>query len=642
MSEKHNVNTPNTLCYARNSSGLSGRNYVDAQIELFKRYEQNNDRGVVIKEIFREDSVSAFRDSVRPEYERMVEKAIEDPDVEFILFVSHDRFCRNLFASRREKERIRGNGLKIIFINEPNLDSESPDGILMESFLENMAYRESYNTKNRTFLAMRENAFKRDPETGWCFKNGGKIPFGYRAEYRIGIKGCHDVFFEGEIKYDERKHARKPLWFPDEKIAPHWRQCYVMLASDDSVTYQDCCDYLNKQGILTPEGKNWDMAKFKDKITNVVYKGWFVWGKMMKPINWYNDREPHKDEDIVVIKDAHPAIVEPELFDKVAKRFKTIQKAKGTRTAKSPWLLSGLLVCPKCGDKMVAGSRDMYACRAYWNDKKNKIRCDNTTQVKKGIVEKILTEHFIEVFSDQTALKDLIFMTSESLKGQKEGRHDEIKDVENKIRALSKKIDRYENDMIAEDDALVRQRARATLKEMLYEQKKLEKMLNSMKKVIPVTGDIGLKLLEENISMLIRAFESGDSRIKKRILELLIDKVVYFPDREEIEIHEYSLLYAVKGLSDSERRRLLKNDFVSNQDCDSSVSKDIKPRVIVKKVSSAKESKKRQERIDRGGLDTAKKYQELLNSPEVTSKADLARKLGVSRARVTQVLKRLK
>ncbi|MCA8989084.1 MAG: hypothetical protein KDA78_15670, partial [Planctomycetaceae bacterium] len=41
------------------------------------------------------------------------------------------------------------------------------------------------------------------------------------------------------------------------------------------------------------------------------------------------------------------------------------------------------------------------------------------------------------------------------------------------------------------------------------------------------------------------------------------------------------------------------------------------------------------------GLKTARYYQSLLDSSEVSTRAELARHLGVSRARVTQVLRRL-
>jgi Fic family protein len=43
----------------------------------------------------------------------------------------------------------------------------------------------------------------------------------------------------------------------------------------------------------------------------------------------------------------------------------------------------------------------------------------------------------------------------------------------------------------------------------------------------------------------------------------------------------------------------------------------------------------------RQGIETALRYQSLLNNGTVKTRAELARHLGVSRARVTQVLKRL-
>lgn len=71
------------------------------------------------------------------------------------------------------------------------------------------------------------------------------------------------------------------------------------------------------------------------------------------------------------------------------------------------------------------------------------------------------------------------------------------------------------------------------------------------------------------------------------------------------------------------------------------IPQDVKSRRIVKKVEISAKKQRKQKKIDRGGIKTALEYQKMLERPDINSRADLAKLLGVSRARVTQVLKRL-
>jgi len=58
-------------------------------------------------------------------------------------------------------------------------------------------------------------------------------------------------------------------------------------------------------------------------------------------------------------------------------------------------------------------------------------------------------------------------------------------------------------------------------------------------------------------------------------------------------------------------------------------------------ISAIPKSKRKQKKSRPNGLETARYYQSLLDSGVVQTRAELARHLGFSRARVTQVLRRL-
>jgi DNA-binding MarR family transcriptional regulator len=61
-----------------------------------------------------------------------------------------------------------------------------------------------------------------------------------------------------------------------------------------------------------------------------------------------------------------------------------------------------------------------------------------------------------------------------------------------------------------------------------------------------------------------------------------------------------------------------------------------------KSLSELNSTKRQQVGVNPTGIETALNYKKLLDSPDVQNRADLARILGVTRARVTQVLRRLR
>ena len=61
-----------------------------------------------------------------------------------------------------------------------------------------------------------------------------------------------------------------------------------------------------------------------------------------------------------------------------------------------------------------------------------------------------------------------------------------------------------------------------------------------------------------------------------------------------------------------------------------------------KPISGLPKPQREQKKLRPDGMERAQYYQSLLDSGVVESRAELARHLGVSRARVTQVLRRLK
>jgi len=95
--------------------------------------------------------------------------------------------------------------------------------------------------------------------------------------------------------------------------------------------------YLNEQGITTRKGGRWSIVGIRDILRNRAYLGTYT---------RFGIRVP----------ESHPAIVSTETFNKVQERLNAAPRKRGYGP-RSPFLLSGLVYCGYCGNKMIGVNR---------------------------------------------------------------------------------------------------------------------------------------------------------------------------------------------------------------------------------------------------------------------------------------------
>jgi len=95
--------------------------------------------------------------------------------------------------------------------------------------------------------------------------------------------------------------------------------------------------YLNEQGITTRKGGRWSIVGIRDILRNRAYLGTYT---------RFGIRVP----------DSHPAIISKLNFNKVQERLNAAPR-QGGYGPRSPLLLSGLVYCGYCGNKMIGVNR---------------------------------------------------------------------------------------------------------------------------------------------------------------------------------------------------------------------------------------------------------------------------------------------
>ncbi|HEY6289982.1 MAG TPA: recombinase family protein [Terriglobia bacterium] len=327
---------------------------------LFLASSEGQARNIEVTGEFSE-AESAFQSrSKRPEFERMLARAKAER-VSMILVHDLSRFSRDSVGAKMLVRQLRGQGIKVVSLNDPEIDPESVAGVYMEAitYAKNEAY--SREVAFHTRKGCRANVQARDAETGWCYKNGGQPPWGYRSL---------------RLERGQDKRGRpiiKSVWVLDNTViggrrAHEWaRHCLVELAAAGA-SLAELRDFCNRASIPARRKSFWGISTWNAILQPSVilqFCGYGVWNARTK-----EGRERPQSE-WVIVPNAHPALITEDEARAImgarrrAQATATIPTNRG-RSQTSRYLLSGgVFKCQRCGSNMIGfrtSSGEYYIC----------------------------------------------------------------------------------------------------------------------------------------------------------------------------------------------------------------------------------------------------------------------------------------
>jgi site-specific DNA recombinase len=310
MSRRDCPLSPGSLvwAYARDSGGDTQELSVQQQGQAIHTYCERFD--LVLVHVFEDKARPGSSVIGREAFDDLVHLAHQNPPpVEGIIVWSFSRFARNLLDAQFHKADLRRRGYELISLTE-----DLPGGDyapIIEALID---------WKNERFL----KDLSRDVQRGLCdlarkgYAPGGFPPIGYKAE-KVTIGRRRD----GSPHVVSR-------WVPDPGKADLVRKAWWMRA--DGATYSEIHEetrlYTSKSSYATMFG-------------NETYRGVLKCGDLK-------------------IEGGLEALVDEETWEIVQKRRQSYKKRlRSTREhpkrTRSPFLLSGLVVCAECGDAMSGG-----------------------------------------------------------------------------------------------------------------------------------------------------------------------------------------------------------------------------------------------------------------------------------------------
>lgn len=389
---------------------------IEHQQQFFAEWCKNNN--MEIYDYYADDGKTGTTIKKRYDFQRMIDDA-KKGKINCIVARSITRFARNQIDTLKTIRELQAKGVRFIFI-EQGIDTYKNDGLL--GLFAWLAEEESRTMSKRRKLGGRQ-----------AQKNGRFInprpPFGYKSiNQRLVI---------------------------DEEEAPIVREIFNLYLS--GLGCQNIAKTLNEKGYKSRRGYSFAKTKVQYMLKNEAYKGWIVGNKIttIDPIT--KTRKDNPVEEWIINKNAHPAIISEEDFDKVQE---IMSDREFTITKRTTRLLTGIVKCKECGFNMSYKSSKKSNGKEYnyyiCNTRRNKGRsvCDNDT-IREDILKEVIQNELTYLKNNTELLNELKTEAINKIKNSTNNFEQDIENIKTIIEKLQlqreKLVEKYIEGIIPDD-----------------------------------------------------------------------------------------------------------------------------------------------------------------------------------------------
>ncbi len=392
------------VAYTRYSSDNQRDESITGQLRAIEEYCKQ--KGYTLLANYSDEAKSATTDQ-RPNFQRMISDA---KTRKFDVVVVHklDRFSRDRYDSAFYKRELKVCNVRLESVLE-QFDN-SPETIILESVLEAMAEYYSKNLAREVMKGMKETAYQGKHA-------GGRPPYGYKINPTTRT-----------LEIDEERAGAVRIYF--EGIAK-------------GISLNKIADKINELGYRTYSGKPFTKNSFCDWARNRKYAGDYTWNVAISKSEGTGKRNNHLKKPIdkqIIISNAIPAIVTPELWDKVSSLMHKRKRQGGSLTAKQVYLFSGLIKCDKCGHVYEGSSYLSKGKRFTYYKCSNK--CGNGS-IKKDVIEDLIVDEILNQCFAPNQIDEMVQQVKILYQQQRSRKLTEDAPLRTKLASLESKINNW-------------------------------------------------------------------------------------------------------------------------------------------------------------------------------------------------------
>lgn len=361
--ERHKRSRKTAVAYARYSSTNQREESIDAQLRAIREYCTRENIELIAE--FVDEAISGKTDN-REDFQNMINQLLKGHiQADFVLVHKFNRFARNKYDSALYKKKLKDIDIKVISVSQ-KID-DTPEGELLEGFLETIDQYYTANLAVEVRKGLRENALKGKHA-------GGQVLFGYSLDE------------EGYYVPNENAKIVKRIF---EEYAAGYPKTNI-------------CERLNAEGYRNQRGKKFNTRTLYDLLRNEKYIGNYVYT--------IDKKETIRLDGIIK---EHP--IDRKLWNEVQKLCEKGSLKGRERKQKRNYLLTGKTFCTECGNP-ICGS----GSKRSGNRKDGKLnyyyKCVGKTKYKNGcqsrslnkdVFEPKVLETVINVIMDEERIKQI-------------------------------------------------------------------------------------------------------------------------------------------------------------------------------------------------------------------------------------------
>lgn len=342
----------NAVIYARYSSSNQREESIEQQIKKCREFAERKKLEII--DIYSDAAISGKSDD-RPQFQRMLRDS-QKGKFQYVIAWKSSRIGRNMMQALQTELALQEVGVRCLYVEEYFEDSPSGRFALRNMMNVNQFYIE--NMAEDILRGLMDNAEK-------CMMNT-RPPFGYK-------------------KGDDGKFAI------NEATAPIVREIFQKYL--DGWAFIDIARDLNRRGLRTSYGNQWNKGSFHTMLRNEMYTG------------VYSYRDVRKEGGV-------PVIIKKEMFEEVQRRLQAKKTPRGKKSGTADYLLTGKLFCGHCQEPMVGisgtgkngGVHYYYRCQGK-HERKNGCQKKN---VRKDLIEKAVIDNTMEFIMNDAFIDRLI------------------------------------------------------------------------------------------------------------------------------------------------------------------------------------------------------------------------------------------
>ncbi len=197
---------------------------------------------------------------------------------------------------------------------------------------------------------------------------------------------------------------------------------------------------LNNVPIPTKSGSKWFPLTLRRIVTNQTYTGKTYFGQTTRVSKTKVVAKPQ--QDWILLPDVTPPSISESVFNQAQEALKRARQSRPFKT-NSPYLLSGMMKCPKCGSPVsgttLNGKYRYYKCRGSVPTPTRGAICD-AKYIKADEVESFVWQRFVILLSDPlTVLTILSNLNYDSRRDITPMLNKQIKQIRNKLKTYAVK-----------------------------------------------------------------------------------------------------------------------------------------------------------------------------------------------------------